>query len=908
VVVYRGSGVINFAHGAIGMVGAYAFWELHDSRRWSFLPAFALSVGLAAATGFVAYQLVMRPLQEASQLARLLGTLGLLITIQAGISLRYRQQLLIVDPSLPTSTMKVAGAVVGVDRVMLFAIGSVLTVVLFGFYRWTGFGRSTAAVAEDPEGAAMLGYSARRIGSANWAIGAALGGTAGILLAPITGLQVTQLTGLIVPVLAAAIIGNMVSFPITFAAGLGLGVMQAEISRYVKTPGASLAYPFIVVIAVLLLRGTSVPTREHIQARMPRAGTGRLRPIPIVVALLLATVVITTAPVDWVDGLTVTLIITIILLSFVVVTGYAGQLSLAQFTMAGLGAYVAGRLASAHELPFGLALVIAVAAAVPIGVVIGLPAVRTRGINLAIATLALSVAVEALIFNRSSLTGGSVGTQIAPPTLFGIDMDSITHPRNYAIMVVGFLALATMAVANLRRGRSGRRLLAIRSNERGAAALGVAVATSKLCAFAIGAAIAALGGVLLSFRDTNILYSTYGSFTSITVVGLAVIGGVGYVIGPLVGGLLQVGGIGTKIGGLLGDDVQRYLPLLGGLALLLTVVLQPDGVIPSLVEQLRSVRRSLSRGRRPVSTGSTSLDPNASGSGRSSGGVDDHAVRTILPVEAQPVQPRTLRVHELTVDFGAARALDGISFEIGPGEVLGLIGPNGAGKTTLIDAVTGFVSPSRGSVVLGGAEVTRLAPHRRSRHGVGRSFQSLELFEDLTVLENLLVASEQRSRGWTWITDFVRPSRARLTSETMMVAETFGLTAHLDRLPTDLSYGQRRLLSIARAVAAEPSAILLDEPAAGLSSVETRELGEVIRYLADVRRMAVLLVEHDIDIVMRTCDRITVLDFGHEISTGSPSEVRSDERVIRAYLGVDDSTRSSDEHGRAAVEASHVAR
>jgi sulfate-transporting ATPase len=238
----------------------------------------------------------------------------------------------------------------------------------------------------------------------------------------------------------------------------------------------------------------------------------------------------------------------------------------------------------------------------------------------------------------------------------------------------------------------------------------------------------------------------------------------------------------------------------------------------------------------------------------------------------------------MKVTYGRTVAVDGVSLDILPGRITGLIGPNGAGKTTLIDAVTGFTQVRDGSISLDGETVTKWGVAKRARHGVSRSFQSLELFEDSTVMENLRVASDPPSTG-AYFRDLVWPRTPPLSGELVSAIKEFGLEEDLDRKVSDLPYGKRRLLAIARAVAMRPRILLLDEPAAGLGARETEELAHLVKRLAKDWGMGVLLVEHDVNFVMTVCDFIVVIDFGREISRGAPAEVRNDPAVIASYLG-----------------------
>ena len=709
----------------------------------------------------------------------------------------------------------------------------------------------------------------------NWAAGGALAAAAGVLVAPILFLNVAALAFTVLRGLAAALLGSFRSFWWTLAGALGIGVVESTLTRYIEDKGVfgpvvspdgllfgkftavsvSRSAAFLVIVVVMVVGGRSLPLRSTLLDRLPAVGSGRISIPGLVIAVGAATAVLLTAPDDWTLALTITMATAIVCLSLVVVTGFVGQLSLAQMAFAGFGAWAAGRLATTYDWPFLLAVLAGGAAAVPLGALVALPALRTRGINLAVLTFGLSVLVSEIVLGNSALTGGFDGTRPDPPTAFGVPIDALGHPGRYGLVVLVVLTAVAVVVTNLRRGRAGLRLLAVRGNERAASALGVSVSGAKLYGFSLAAGIAGLGGVLLAFRSVTVSYLPFTSFASIQVVVISVIGGIGYVSGALIAGTFALGGLGGRITESLGFAATA-LELFSGALLVVILFANPNGIADSNVRGLDRIRRRRpTRPAEPLPTGKIDLD----------GG--------------------TLEVRDLTVRFGGVVALDNVTLDVRPGEILGLIGPNGAGKTTFIDAVAGFVTVEPGgAVALDGARVDGWSPTRRARAGIGRSFQSLELFEDVTVRENLLVACDDQDRARYGV-DLVRPGRPVLSPVAAAAVREFGLEAELDAMPDSLPHGRRRLVAIARAVAASPSVLLLDEPAAGLTGIESEELGRLVQWLAHDLGLAVLMIEHDVGLVLSVCDRVAVLDFGRLIALGPPTEIAEDPAVVAAYLG-----------------------
>ena len=346
----------------------------------------------------------MRPLRRASSLVRVIATLGVLITIQAAVVLRYGSNPRQVASWLPTDRVTLWGDVgITVDRLILLAIGCASAFGLWLLYRSSQFGLATEAVSESERSASAVGLSPNRIALQNWALGSAIAAAAGILVVPIITLQVTAMTSLILAAMAAALVGNFRSFPVATAAGFAIGIGQALVGRFGNQEGLGASLPFLVIIVVLVFRGRSLPLRDHYLEQLPMVGNGRINWAWTLFGCGAVVFIMVTKASKWTDALTVSLGVAIVLLSIVVLTGYAGQLSLAQYSIAGFGAYVAGRLVAVFHIPFMLGLLAGVAAAVPLGLIFGLPAVRTRGINLAIVTLGLGSTIELMLFKNRRL-------------------------------------------------------------------------------------------------------------------------------------------------------------------------------------------------------------------------------------------------------------------------------------------------------------------------------------------------------------------------------------------------------------------------------------------------------------------------------------------------------------------------
>lgn len=832
-------------------------------------PAMVISLVLAALLGVVLYGLVFRPLRTAPPVAKAVASIGVMLVIQAVLAAAVGTGAVSVKAILPNDPVPWGGSLLPGDRLWFAAVIVVLTVVLALVFRLTRFGLTARAVAESEKGALVSGLSPERIAVANWALSSAVAGLSGILIAPIVPLVPVSYTLFIVPALAAALVGNFTALIPAVGAGLVIGMLQSEVQflqgKWSWLPQAGLAQlvPLAVILAYLVVRGRPLPTRGSlIQQALGRAPRPDRILAPAVVSTALAVVVLFATTGSIRAAVITSLTLAVISLSLVVVTGFAGQISLAQLTLAGVGAFSLSRLSVDWGVPFPFAPLLAALAATVIGVVIGLPALRIRGLPAAVVTVALAVALEAFWFRNTQLNGGLGGSKVPSPRLFGIDLGigaGDDYPRiPFALLCLVVLLLVGLGVAWLRRSRLGAAMLAVRANERSAAAAGIDVARTKIVAFAIGAFIAGLGGALLGYQQT---VADAEMFTAIGGLGLfatAYLAGITSLSGGLVAGVMGAGGLLPVL-------LDRALSLgewydvIMGIGLVLTVITNPEGLVGPAHELSARLRRK----RRPAALGQ-----------------DADVLAESAPSSRPPVpEPGEvlLAVRDVGVRYGGVVAVDSVTFDVRSGEIVGVIGPNGAGKTTLLDAVSGY-NRSTGTVEFDGRVISSLKPHQRGRAGLGRTFQGIELYEDLSVEENVLVGEAAALHGG----DHVGSTQGLELRNRLF--ETLHLSRFRAQPARELSQGRRQLVSIARALAGRPRMLLLDEPAAGLDSSESRWLGDRLRAVrAD--GVTVLLIDHDMGLVLDVCDRIVVLDIGKVIADGTPAEIKADPRVATAYLG-----------------------
>jgi len=569
--------------------------------------------------------------------------------------------------------------------------------------------------------------------------------------------------------------------------------------------------------------------------------------------------------------------------------GYAGQVSLGHASFYGLGAYLSGIGSATLGLNPWLCMISAALVTGGLAAAIGTPIFRLRGHFLAMATLGWGIIVYIVFNELREITGGPSGLT-GIPNLMLLGMPLNTDVRYYYLVWAFALGVIFLS-RNIVNSRVGRALQAIHGSESAAAALGVDTPRCKLAIFTLSAVYASLAGSLYAHYLLFVNPPPFSFKFSIELLVMVMIGGLAHIWGALFGaGLITILGEGLRatIPLVMGHASGEYEIIAFGLILMGTMVALPEGLWPWVLTTAARIRgKRKAKGHPPEDMPATAARIRAVA--RESP-TQAHTSDGTPNVGRRPMPPpgSILEVQEVSKTFFGLAALSRVSFTVHTGEILAVIGPNGAGKTTLFNVIAGAIPPASGTIRFVGTPIQHLPSHRIASAGLIRTFQNVRLFGRMTALENVMVGLHQRTRAGMAVAALRLPSghaeERESRSQAGRLLTSVGLADRGEVIASNLPLGQQRLVEIARALAADPMLLLLDEPGAGLSVAERDQLRELVRAVRSTG-VTVLLVEHDMDLVMGLADRIVVLNYGEKIAEGIPEEIRNDPQVIAAYLG-----------------------
>lgn len=888
VIVYKANRFLNLAQGQLGALPALLLGKLVLDWGWSWWAAFVVAVTIGAATGLGVDRFLVRPLREASssRVSLLLLSVGASQILLALLFIPALgpnpTRLSVRGYPVPFHTAPdVGGVILTGQYILIAAMVPVLIIALTAFLRYSTLGKAIRAAASNPDEARLCGISVRRVSAVTWALAGGLSAITAVLQAPSEAQFDAASLGpdLLLLALGAAAVGAFVSIPAALAGGLIIGVADQITLSATDNAGDALLVVVAVILATILARGKTISRVFDtggafvddlrpvvIPAAARRAALVRHHRPLFAFASAAVAVLLPLLPYFRSDAhrfeLVLILIYALVGVGLTILTGWAGQVSLGQFAIVGIGSFLTARLAP-HGLSLPLLLFVAGAAGAAALVIVGLPALRVRGLTLAVTSLGLAVVCPEWLFNQHWFAPGGYAVDVAPPLL----LRGLGRPASELslYMIALFVLAVVMAAARgLRRSAAGLTVVAVRDNERAAGSFGLTPAAAKLTALAVSGFLAGVAGVLwaVAWQTTN--SGQFSPYLSIALLAIPVVGGMGSVPGavaataviylptfflsPALSGLF--GSFGHQVGFQLG---------LSGLGLIIVLLAYPKGLAGLTAEAWQRFVEKVAQARSETETAARSAPP--------------------------------LEVSGVDVSFGGLEALSGVAIEVRAGEIVGLIGPNGAGKTTLLNVISGTLAPKAGSVKVFGAELAGLPAEYRIGFGLSRSFQDARLFPGLTVRETLRVALSSSHKvgavaaaiGAPWVKRTERQARA----EVERVVNILGLDGYADMFVSDLSTGTRRICDLAAQLTLRPKVLLLDEPTAGLAQRESESFGPLLRRLRAELDCSILIIEHDMPLLMGLCDRVYVMESGRVLTSGTPKQVQRDPAVIASYLGTD---------------------
>jgi ABC-type branched-subunit amino acid transport system ATPase component/branched-subunit amino acid ABC-type transport system permease component len=876
VLTFKTSGIFNFGYGAIAALDVFVFYYLNGQHNMPWPYAAAICVLVVAPLLGLGLELLARSLEGATDTIKVVSTVGIILIVDALGTLWFGE----APPQLPfylsQSTVRLIGVNITYQEIIVFVLSLVLAGVLFWFFRSIRLGVVMRGVVDNPELVSMAGDDPVRVRRWSWIIGTMFAGIAGLLLAPSLSIDGVDLTTVVFAAFGAAAIGYFSSLPLTLVGGLVIGVAGALVDKYSATSqwvgGLAPSLPFMVLFIVLI----AIPARKFATPRVSVTRPVRRSyhaPVPVrLVAGAIAIALLALIPVIQASHLSVwsgALIDMILFLSLGLLVRRSGQISLCHLAFAAVGAAAFGHFAAAG-IPWLFAVILASLVAVPIGAIVAIPAVRVSGVYLALATLGFGIIMEQVFYGRGFMFGGSTLGVLEPRPDFSIGPWHLGTDQGFYYLLLVIVVLIVAVITLITHGRLGRLLAALSDSPLGIETYGTTTSVLKVIVFCLTAAMASLAGALTGMLNHVAVSSSFDSFTSLTLVALVVIVTIGdpwYAVIAAIGYTVIPGYVTNA-------NTSTYLQLLFGIGAALAAFGTRGGVTPiklqALLDRVGGRTKQLdarSAPASPTATESTTSRP--------------------LELSGRPHGSPALEVRALSVQFGGIKAVNSIDLTAPFGVITGLVGPNGAGKTTTFNAVSGLNHPTSGQIVLKGVDVSGEGPAERARRGLGRTFQRTELFNTLSVRQNVAMGREASMAGRNPLAQLFGSRRANriLEAATDEALALCGIESLAETQVGILPIGQRRLVELARALAGPFDLLLLDEPSSGLDGQETEAFGHVLQAVVRERGLAILLVEHDMTLVREICDYVYVLDFGLQIFEGTPDQMQDSDEVKAAYLG-----------------------
>jgi ABC-type branched-subunit amino acid transport system ATPase component/branched-subunit amino acid ABC-type transport system permease component len=857
VLVYRTTRVVNFAYGAMGGLGGSIGVLLYLGPGVPWPVCIVVSVAMGTVVGVVTERIVIRRFSRSPRLVLTVATIGL-AQVLGGASLLvpilFNRSIAESISSFSTSFSGLKwdldpGQIDGNDLV-IFAVVPVVLIALTWFLQRTEAGMAVRAMAENQDRALLLGIPTRRLSTLVWAIIGGLAALTVILEAPAQGVPLDAAAGptILLPALAAAIIARLSSLPVAFGAGVALGIVDQVVAWNFPSKSATTTVVFLVVILVALLaqhrrqsRAEDADEASWTLAAGARPIPEELRDLPLVRAARVALPALVLAAAVWfgatsgpanLNRVSTAMVFGIAALSLVVLTGWSGTVSLGQFAIVGVGGITAANLLATYNLDLFLTIGLSGLAGAAISLVIGLPALRVRGLFLAVTTLAFAVAMNTFFLNPVNFPDWIPSGYDRPVLVKHVNLFSES-----AMFFLCLLALiATVLVARaLRRSRPGRVLLASRDNARAAAAMAVPVTMTRITGFVIAGFIAGVAGALHATLLRGVGFGTYPPGSSLLVFSMAVIGGISSITGALFGvALVQV----------ISYAFPRVELVITGALVLVVLYVFPGGV-GQFIDLVRDKVLARYAQRRGIELKERFAD----------GTVDDATPVAIEPGARSSVDgggpPPLLAAHGVTASYGPLQVLFGVDLDVHEGEMVALLGTNGAGKSTILKALTGLLETTGGSVAFAGEPLAGLPADRIAAKGLALMPGGKGIFPTLTVAENLRLA--------TWLLRDDRAAAARAREETLelfpRLRERIGVAAG------DLSGGEQQQLSLAMAFATKPRLLCIDELSLGLAPTIVSQLIEKVRAI-HASGTTVVVVEQSVTTALELAERGIFLEKG----------------------------------------------